>query len=326
MSPEVEALATGLVSGDRRALARAITIAENEDDAGWQLVRSVFADTGRGRVVGLTGPPGAGKSTLINSLVRAERAREHSVGVLSIDPSSPFTRGAVLGDRVRLSEHFKDPGVFIRSMASRGALGGMAEAAFQATLLMEAFGHDVVLLESVGVGQSEIDIASHAETVVLVLTPSSGDAVQALKAGVMEIPDVIVVNRADDPGARRLAREVRTVLAIGAGPDDARTPIVLTDALSGTGIEELMTALDEHRTALGVDELAQRRRRNMLSKATAVALARTRRSVEAAGETAAIQTLLDEVMAFEHDPSAVATALLAQARPDGRVADGDPTA
>lgn len=325
MSPEVETLATGLASGDRRALARAITIAENEDDAGWRLVRSVFADTGRGRVVGLTGPPGAGKSTLINSLVRAERARDNSVGVLSIDPSSPFTRGAVLGDRVRLSEHFKDPGVFIRSMASRGALGGMAEAAFQATLLMDAFGHDVVLLESVGVGQSEIDIASHAETVVLVLTPGSGDAVQALKAGVMEIPDVIVVNRADDPGARRFAREVRTVLAIGAGPDDRRTPIVLTDALSGTGIEELTTALDEHRTALGVDELAQRRRRNMLAKATAVALARTRRSVEAAGETAAIQALLDEVMDFEHDPSAVATALLAQARPDGRVADGDPT-
>jgi LAO/AO transport system kinase len=324
MSLEVEAVAAGLTSGNRRALARAITIAENEDAAGWQLVRSVFSVTGRGRVVGLTGPPGAGKSTLINALVRAERARDNTVGVLSIDPSSPFTRGAVLGDRVRLSEHFKDPGVFIRSMASRGALGGMAEAAFQAMLLMDAFGHDVVLLESVGVGQSEIDIASHAETVVLVLTPGSGDAVQALKAGIMEIPDVIVVNRADDPRARGFARDIRTTLAIGAGHGDQRTPIVLTDAISGTGIDDLVATLDDHRTSLGSDELTQRRRRNMLAKAAAVALVRMRRGVDRAGQSTEVQALLDEVMAFRQDPSAVAAALLARATADGRAAVGDP--
>jgi LAO/AO transport system kinase len=324
MSDQVEAVAAGLTTGNRRALARAITIAENEDAAGWQLVRSVYAATGRSRIVGLTGPPGAGKSTLINALVRAERARDHTVGVLSIDPSSPFTQGAVLGDRVRLSEHFKDPGVFIRSMASRGALGGMAEAAFQAMLLMDAFGYDLVLLESVGVGQSEIDIASHAETVVLVLTPGSGDAVQALKAGVMEIPDVIVVNRADDPGARGFARDIRSTLAIGASHGDKRTPIVLTDAISGTGIDVLVTTLDDHRTSLGSGELAQRRRRNMLAKAAAVALVRMRRGVDRAGQSAEVQALLDEVMAFRQDPSAVAAALLERATADGRAAVGDP--
>src|SRR6185312_9128068 len=192
-------LAERLLRGDKRALARAITLVEDDRPEGWELVREVFPHTGRAAVVGFTGPPGVGKSTLLGALTKAERARERTVGVLSIDPSSPFTQGALLGDRIRLSEHFLDSGVFIRSMANRGALGGLSEAALQAALLMDAAGRDVVLVETVGVGQAEVDVMDHADTIVLVLMPGSGDSIQALKAGVMEIPDVIVVNKADHP-------------------------------------------------------------------------------------------------------------------------------
>src|SRR5918995_7051115 len=190
-------LAERLLAGDKRALAKAISLIENDEPAGWELVREVYPHTGRARIIGLTGPPGVGKSTLIGALTKEMRESDREVGVLSIDPSSPFTRGALLGDRIRLSEHFLDPGVFIRSMASRGALGGLSEAALQVALVMDASGKDDILLETVGVGQAEIDVVDHADTVVLVLMPGSGDSIQALKAGVMEIPDVIVVNKAD---------------------------------------------------------------------------------------------------------------------------------
>ena len=192
-------LAERLLSGDKRALARGITLVENDDPAGWELVREVYPHTGKARIVGFTGPPGVGKSTLIGALVAHARAKEREVGVLSIDPSSPFTEGALLGDRIRLAEHFLDEGVYIRSMASRGALGGLSEATLQAVLLMDASGKEDVLVETVGVGQAEIDIIDHADTIVLALMPGSGDSVQALKAGVMEIPDVIVVNKANHP-------------------------------------------------------------------------------------------------------------------------------
>src|SRR5205807_1227617 len=191
MADADQTLAERLLQGDKRALARAISLVENDDPEGWALVREVYPRTGGATVMGFTGPPGAGKSTLLAALTKLERERERTVAVLSIDPSSPFSRGALLGDRIRLSDHFLDPGVFIRSMATRGALGGMSEAALQAALLMDASGRDVVLLETVGVGQAEVDIIDHADTVVLVLMPGSGDSIQALKAGVMEIPDVI---------------------------------------------------------------------------------------------------------------------------------------
>ena len=179
-------------------------------------MREVYPHTGNAAIVGFTGPPGAGKSTLLAELTKLERARDRSVAVLSIDPSSPFSQGALLGDRIRLSDHFLDSGVFIRSMASRGALGGLSEAALQTALLMDASGRDVVLLETVGVGQAEVDIIDHADTVVLVLMPGSGDSIQALKAGVMEIPDVIVVNKADHPLADAMVREIKGVLALGS--------------------------------------------------------------------------------------------------------------
>ena len=213
-----------LLGGEKRALARAISLIENGDPAGAKLVAELYPRTGSARIMGFTGPPGVGKSTIIGALIGELRARDRRVAVLSIDPSSPFTRGALLGDRIRLSEHFLDEGVFIRSMASRGALGGLAEAALQSALVMDAAGFDDVLLETVGVGQAEIDVVDHADTVVLALMPGSGDSIQALKAGVMEIPDVIVVNKAEHPLTDTMVREVRTALSLGPtgrleGPD-----------------------------------------------------------------------------------------------------------
>jgi GTPase len=232
VSSELSALAQRLVAGDKRALARAITLVENDDPAGWELVREVYPRTGRATVIGFTGPPGAGKSTLMGALVAHLRSRDCTVGVLSIDPSSPFSGGALLGDRIRLSEHFLDSGVFIRSMASRGALGGLAEACMQAALLMDASGRDHVLLETVGVGQAEVDVIDHANTVVLLLVPDSGDSIQALKAGVMEIPDVIVVTKADHPLTDTMVRDIRTTLSL-APQTGWRVPVLKTEAVRG---------------------------------------------------------------------------------------------
>jgi LAO/AO transport system kinase len=230
-------LAKPLLAGDKRALARAISLVEDDDPEGWALVREVYPQTGKAAVIGFTGPPGVGKSTLIGQLVRLARQAERDVAVLSIDPSSPFTHGALLGDRIRLTEHFLDPGVFIRSMATRGSLGGLSEATLQAALLMDASGKDEVYLETVGVGQAEVDIIDHADTVVLALMPGSGDSVQALKAGVMEIPDVIVVNKADHPLTDVMVREIRGVLSLGP-KTGWRVPIVRTQASSGEGVAD----------------------------------------------------------------------------------------
>ncbi len=231
-----ESLLEGVRSGDRRALARAITLVENSDPLAYEVVRELYPETGHAYAVGITGPPGVGKSTLISALVRHIRALGQTVGVISVDPSSPFTQGALLGDRIRLSDHFLDPGVFIRSMGTRGHLGGLAEATLQALLVLDAAGRDLVFLETVGTGQSEIEVISVADTVVLVLMPGSGDSVQALKAGIMEIPDVIVVNKKDHPAAKTMLNEVRSILSLDK-ERDWRPPIVLTEALKEEGIE-----------------------------------------------------------------------------------------
>src|SRR5918999_1111248 len=196
-----DSLADGVRTGDKRALARAITLVENSDPLAYELVRDLYPKTGQAYAVGVTGPPGVGKSSLISALVRHVREQERTIGVISVDPSSPFTHGALLGDRIRLSDHFLDPGVFIRSMGTRGHLGGLAEATLQAALVLDAAGRDVVFVETVGTGQSEVEVAGVADTVVLVLMPGSGDAVQALKAGIMEVPDVIAINKRDHPAA-----------------------------------------------------------------------------------------------------------------------------
>jgi LAO/AO transport system kinase len=312
-------LAQRLLDGDRRALARAISLVEDDRPEGWELVKQVYPHTGKAAVVGFTGPPGVGKSTLIGALTKSRREVGRSVGVLSIDPSSPFTQGALLGDRIRLTEHFLDQGVFIRSMANRGALGGLSEAALQAALLLDAAGREDVFVETVGVGQAEIDIIDHADTIVLVLMPGSGDSIQALKAGVMEIPDVIVINKADHPLTDTMVREIRGVLSLAnldRMPEQVRgswrVPIVKTEASRGEGVDELVQRLDEHREhILAEGQLDERRARNLRNEVLAIATARMRRRLEdeLRGD-AEFQSLIDQVIERRLDPASAAAALL----------------
>jgi LAO/AO transport system kinase len=309
-------LAERVLEGDKRALARAITLIESNDPAGWELVREVYPHTGRARIVGFTGPPGVGKSTIIGALTARLREADREIGVLSIDPSSPFTRGALLGDRIRLSEHFLDPGVFIRSMASRGALGGLSEHALQAALVMDAAGKDDVLLETVGVGQGEIDIVDHADTIVLALMPGSGDSIQALKAGVMEIPDLIVVNKADHPMTDTMVREIRSVLSLADDEGGWQVPILRTEAAKGEGIEELVTKIDEHRAHIEAEGTLERRRaRNLRNEVLGIAAARLRRRLtDAVADDPEVAELLERVVRRELDPATAAGELLD--RPD----------
>jgi LAO/AO transport system kinase len=318
MAPAAEkSLAERLLAGDKRALARAITLVESDDPAGWELVREVYPHTGKAAIVGLTGAPGAGKSSLISSIVRVKRAQDREIAVLSIDPSSPFTHGALLGDRIRLTDHFLDPGVFIRSMANRGALGGLSEAALQAALLMDAAGKDDVLLETVGVGQAEIDVIDHADTVVLVLMPGSGDSIQALKAGVMEIPDIIVVNKADHPLTDTMVREIRGVLSL-APQKGWRVPILKTEAVRDIGVDELVEKLDEHRAYIEQEgTLSERRRRNLRNEVLSICTFRMRRALEARlTEDDTFSSLVDEVVARRLDPATAATRILERFEPD----------
>jgi len=310
-------LAERLLNGDKRALARGISLVEDDDPAGWELVKAVYPHTGKAAVVGFTGPPGAGKSTLIGALIRVQRELDRDVAVLSIDPSSPFRGGALLGDRIRLTEHFLDPGVFIRSMATRGALGGLAEASLQAALLMDAAGKDDVFLETVGVGQAEVDVIDHADSVVLVLIPGSGDSIQALKAGVMEIPDIIVVNKSDHPLADTMVREIRGVLAL-APQEGWRVPILKTEASRGEGVRELAEKLREHRAYVEAEgTLSERRRRNLMAEVLGIATVRLRQALEASlHEDAEVQELLDAVVARKLDPASAANAILARGAVD----------
>jgi LAO/AO transport system kinase len=304
-------LAENLLAGDKRALARAISLVENDDPEGWALVREVYPRTGRASIVGFTGPPGVGKSTLIGRLIEHVRGLDRQVAVLSIDPSSPFTQGALLGDRIRLTDHFLDPGVYIRSMASRGSLGGLSEATLQAALLMDASGKDDVFLETVGVGQAEVDIIDHADTVVLVLMPGSGDSIQALKAGVMEIPDVIAVNKSDHPLTDTMVREIRGVLSLG--PHEGwRVPIVKTEASRNEGVVELAEKIAEHRVFIEEQgTLVERRKRNLMNEVVALAAGRLRRALEAqVRDDPEVQELLDEVVARRLDPASAAARLL----------------
>jgi LAO/AO transport system kinase len=306
-------LSARLAAGDKRALARAISLVEDDRPEGWELVRQMYPKTGRAAVTGFTGPPGVGKSTLIGALTKARREADRTVAVLSVDPSSPFSKGALLGDRIRLADHFLDPGVFIRSMANRGALGGLSEAALQAALLLDAAGYDDVFVETVGVGQAEVDIIDHADTIVLVLMPGSGDSIQALKAGVMEIPDIMVVNKADHPLTETMVREIRGVFSL-AKQVGWRVPIVKAEAVRGKGIDELVERLEEHRAFIAKEgTLQERRRRNLRNEVLALTTARMRRRLEAElHEDPEFQRLMDEVVARRLDPASAATALLAR--------------
>jgi LAO/AO transport system kinase len=298
-----ETLAAGVRSGDRRALARAITLVENSDPLAYQLVRDLYPDTGRAYTIGITGPPGVGKSTLIGSLIRHVRAEDFSVGVVSVDPSSPFSHGALLGDRIRLSEHFLDPEVFIRSMGTRGHLGGVAETTLQAMLVLDAAGKDLLFVETVGAGQSEVEVIGIADTVVLVLMPGSGDSIQALKAGIMEIPDVIAINKMDHPAARTMLNEVRSVLSLDR-ERSWRPPIVLTEAARDENVPELWEKIEAHREHLESEGLLEeRRRKNLAGEVFAVASGRAKLHLEHAVEgDPELRRVLDAVQSRSLDP------------------------
>ena len=299
----LETLAQGVRAADKRALARAITLVENSDALAYELIRELYGDTGRAYAVGVTGPPGVGKSTLISALVRHVRMDGQTVGVVSVDPSSPFSQGALLGDRIRLADHFLDPEVFIRSMGTRGHLGGVAEATLQAMLLLDAAGKDIVFLETVGTGQSEVEVAGIADTVLLVLMPGSGDSIQALKAGIMEIPDVIAINKRDHPAAKTMLNEVRSILGLDH-ESPWQPPIVLTEAMREEGIDELWEKVREHRTHLESDGgLTERRRRNLASEVFSVASARAKAHLEhAVADDPELRRLLEAVQNRELDP------------------------
>jgi LAO/AO transport system kinase len=299
----LEWLVDGVRNADRRALARAITLVENSDPLAYELIRELYPETGKAYVVGVTGPPGVGKSSLLSALIRRVRGNGTSVGVISVDPSSPFTKGALLGDRIRLADHFLDPEVFIRSMGTRGHLGGLAEATLQAALVLDAAGKDLIFLETVGAGQSEVEVITIADTVLLVLMPGSGDSIQALKAGIMEIPDVIAVNKRDHPAAKTMVSEVRSILALDT-ESDWDPPIVLTEALQGGGIDELWSELTRHRQFLEESgRLEDRRASNLAGEVFAVASARAKTHLEeAVAEDKELRRLLGEVQRRELDP------------------------
>ena len=304
-------LVTGVLAGDRRALARSISLVEDGEAEGIEIVRRVYPSTGRAASIGVTGPPGVGKSSLVSALVGHTRGLGRSVGVVSVDPSSPFTRGALLGDRIRLADHFLDAEVYIRSMGTRGHLGGLAEATLQALLLVDASGKDVVFLETVGTGQSEVEVIGIADVVLLVLMPGSGDAVQALKAGIMEIPDVIAVNKMDHPAAKTMLQEVRSIVALD--PVRERRPaILLTEALRGEGVPALWDALEKRRTELDErGELEARRERNLSGEVEALAVARVRRLVrEAMREHDDVRALVEGVQRREVDPVTAVAAVV----------------
>lgn len=298
-----EALEAGVRAGDRLALARAISLVENRDPLAYDVVRALYAETGRAWAIGVTGPPGVGKSSLIGALIAHVRGLGKTVGVLSVDPSSPFSQGALLGDRIRLSDHFLDPGVYIRSMGTRGHLGGLSEATLQAALLLDASGKDVIFLETVGTGQSEVEVIGVADTILLVLMPGSGDSVQALKAGIMEIPDVIAINKQDHPAAKTMLSEVRSILALDTEAA-WRPPIVLTEAPRSENVPQLWDELAGHRAFLEEDgRLDERRRRNLAREVFSVASSRAKTHLqEAVRDDPELRRLLDLVQQRRLDP------------------------
>jgi LAO/AO transport system kinase len=299
-------------AGQARAVARLISLVEDGSPQVRELAALLTPHAGRAHVVGVTGAPGVGKSTSTSALVGALRARGRRVGVLAVDPSSPFSGGALLGDRVRMQEHGTDTGVFIRSMATRGHLGGLAWAAPQALRVLDAAGFDVVLVETVGVGQSEVEVAGLADTTLVLLSPGMGDGIQAAKAGILEVGDVYVVNKADRDGAQQVRRELRSMLALGERPAGAwRPPVVMTVATSGDGVEEVADELEAHlRWATGSGRLAERRLARARDEVETIALTELRRRFEHLPGGDRLQDLADAVVRGRQDPFSAADSLL----------------
>jgi len=307
-------LAERLLAGDPRAIARAISLIENEAPAATDLLRTIFPHTGRAYLVGVTGPPGAGKSTLVDRMTQQLRAAGKTVGIIAVDPTSPFSGGAILGDRVRMQAHAGDPGVFIRSMATRGHLGGLARATYEAALVLDASGKDIVLIETVGVGQDEVDIVRTADVSVVTLVPGAGDEVQALKAGIMEIADLFVVNKMDREGADRTVASIESLLALESyAPGAWRPPILKTQATSGAGVAELLDAIERFRARPSEDGDARRRVRSEFRLRELLAdrlLDHVVGEVLGDGE---FEALVERIAAREVDPYSAASEIVARA-------------
>ena len=310
----LSALADSILSGDLRGIARGISLVENDADGGAALVRELFGRSGRAFLVGITGAPGAGKSTLVDGLISRWRKAGHSVGVLAVDPTSPFTGGAMLGDRVRMQTHAQDAGVFIRSMATRGHLGGLARATTDAALVLDAAGKDFVAIETVGVGQDEVEIARTADVSVLVLVPGMGDEVQALKAGVMEIADVFVVNKADRDGADRTVAEVESLLGLHAYAEGEWRPmIVRTEATTGQGLDDVIDSIDQFRTHSAT--IDSRRRERAEAQMRAILGARLMRQIETRVSAMEMGKLVDRIVARTVDPYSAVDEMLGGTEP-----------
>ncbi|MEV4621306.1 methylmalonyl Co-A mutase-associated GTPase MeaB [Asanoa sp. NPDC049573] len=300
-------------AGDHRAVARLITLVENGDELLPEIAAVLAPHTGQAQVIGLTGSPGVGKSTTTNELVRELRKQGHRVGVLAVDPSSPFTGGAILGDRVRMQDHATDPGVYIRSMSSRGHLGGLAAATPQAVRVLEGAGCDVVLVETVGVGQAEVEVASLADTTLVLLAPGMGDAIQAVKAGILEIADVFVVNKADRDGADNTYRDIQGMIGLGErGPGEWRQQVVRSVASKGEGIGDIAAAIDKHRGWLVEHgELRHRREKRAAAEVEAITLGVLRARMASFRDGSTLKELAGSVAAGELSPYAAADRLLA---------------
>jgi LAO/AO transport system kinase len=312
-SRDVAALVAAARAGDPRAVARLVSLVEDADPGLPEVAAALAATTGTAQLIGLTGSPGVGKSTLTNELVRAYRAQGLRVGVLAVDPSSPFTGGAILGDRVRMQDHATDPGVYIRSMSSRGHLGGLAAATPQAVRVLEGAGCDVVLVETVGVGQAEVEVASLADTTLVLLAPGMGDAIQAVKAGILEIADVFVVNKADRDGVDTAVRDIQGMIALGErGPGDWRPQVLRSVAARAEGVDDVVAAIAKHRAwLLEHGQLTARRERRALVEIEAIALSTLRSRIGSIHHGRSLPDLAVEVAAGRLDPYAAAARLVA---------------
>jgi len=310
----VEAISKDLLAGNRRALARAISVVEDGGAEASQLVRALFRHSGKAHIIGVTGSPGVGKSTLVDALITECRKEELKVAVLAVDPSSPFTGGAILGDRIRMQGHTLDKNVFIRSMANRGHQGGVSLGTYDAVRMLEASGYQVIIIETVGVGQSELAIAQTADTTILVLMPGSGDDIQAIKSGIMEIGDIFVVNKGDLPGANKSASEITASLELNQYTNDWRPPVIVSVAESGQGLEELWQAAKNHKKFLQDSGLLNERREHRIeSELSEIVADLARRNLKEAMQSSGdIRKVLQDIAAREIDPHSAADSLIAK--------------